>query len=186
MGKYLLFTMVLLILSIVLSVINLNLRYRSPTSHSMPPWIRVVFLDFLPPILLMKRPRSKKETSVWKDEEYILGRKRMQDRRFRQEEIVYGDDDDDEEDGLNRVSSTFVGVPRERIQLANKLCKECNVPIRNRRGNYPANVQKAIDGLLFVTKHLRDDDSQRLVREFLPTVYYRLIVINIDISLFFL
>uniref|UniRef100_A0A8C0IEK7 Cholinergic receptor nicotinic beta 2 subunit n=1 Tax=Bubo bubo TaxID=30461 RepID=A0A8C0IEK7_BUBBB len=43
-GKYLMFTMVLVTFSIVTSVCVLNVHHRSPTTHTMPPWVRSLFL----------------------------------------------------------------------------------------------------------------------------------------------
>uniref|UniRef100_A0A8C9NZ42 Cholinergic receptor nicotinic beta 2 subunit n=1 Tax=Spermophilus dauricus TaxID=99837 RepID=A0A8C9NZ42_SPEDA len=43
-GKYLMFTMVLVTFSIVTSVCVLNVHHRSPTTHTMAPWVKVVFL----------------------------------------------------------------------------------------------------------------------------------------------
>ncbi|KHN70752.1 Acetylcholine receptor subunit alpha-type unc-63 [Toxocara canis] len=55
-GKYLLFTMVLVTLSVVVTVITLNVHYRTPTTHTMPKWVRRVFIELLPRYLLMRRP----------------------------------------------------------------------------------------------------------------------------------
>ena len=59
-GKYLLFTMVLLTLSIIITVVVLNIHFRSPSTHIMSPWIRKVFLDILPRLLLISRPVDEK------------------------------------------------------------------------------------------------------------------------------
>ncbi|XP_041860992.1 neuronal acetylcholine receptor subunit alpha-2-like [Melanotaenia boesemani] len=55
-GEYLLFTMVFVTLSIIITVFVLNVHHRSPQTHSMPHWVRRVFLDLVPRILFMKRP----------------------------------------------------------------------------------------------------------------------------------
>ncbi|XP_076015692.1 neuronal acetylcholine receptor subunit alpha-3-like [Genypterus blacodes] len=55
-GEYLLFTMIFVTLSIVITVFVLNVHYRTPMTHSMPEWVRSVFLGVLPKVMLMRRP----------------------------------------------------------------------------------------------------------------------------------
>uniref|UniRef100_A0A3Q2CKM5 Cholinergic receptor, nicotinic, alpha 4b n=1 Tax=Cyprinodon variegatus TaxID=28743 RepID=A0A3Q2CKM5_CYPVA len=55
-GEYLLFTMVFVTLSIIITVFVLNVHHRSPKTHGMPQWVRRVFLDLVPRFLFMKRP----------------------------------------------------------------------------------------------------------------------------------
>ncbi|KAJ8016433.1 hypothetical protein DPEC_G00007160 [Dallia pectoralis] len=55
-GEYLLFTMIFVTLSIIITVFVLNVHHRSPQTHSMPQWVRRVFLDLVPCLLFMKRP----------------------------------------------------------------------------------------------------------------------------------
>ncbi|KAL3097033.1 hypothetical protein niasHS_002749 [Heterodera schachtii] len=55
-AQYLITTMVLVALSTMVSVVTVNIRFRSGATHQMSPWVRVIFLNFLPKILFMKRP----------------------------------------------------------------------------------------------------------------------------------
>jgi len=57
-AKYLLFTFVMNTVSILVTVVIINWNFRGPRTHSMPNWTRVVFLNYLPKILWMKRPRK--------------------------------------------------------------------------------------------------------------------------------
>ncbi|XP_068031978.1 neuronal acetylcholine receptor subunit alpha-6 [Anomalospiza imberbis] len=65
-GEYLLFTMIFVTLSIVITVFVLNIHYRTPMTHTMPKWVKTVFLSLLPKVLLMQRPleQQKKTTSI--------------------------------------------------------------------------------------------------------------------------
>uniref|UniRef100_A0A8C4BR69 Cholinergic receptor, nicotinic, alpha 3 n=1 Tax=Denticeps clupeoides TaxID=299321 RepID=A0A8C4BR69_9TELE len=60
-GEYLLFTMIFVTLSIVITVFVLNVHYRTPKTHTMPSWVRGIFLGFLPRIMFMTRPERDPE-----------------------------------------------------------------------------------------------------------------------------
>ncbi|XP_022237271.1 acetylcholine receptor subunit alpha-like 1 isoform X2 [Limulus polyphemus] len=61
LGKYLLFTMILVSFSVFVTIAVLNVNFRSPSTHHMAPWVRTVFLEILPKILRMKRPQESEE-----------------------------------------------------------------------------------------------------------------------------
>ncbi|XP_039432340.1 acetylcholine receptor subunit alpha-like isoform X3 [Culex pipiens pallens] len=56
LGKYLIFAMILVSISICVTVVVLNVHFRSPQTHRMAPWVKSVFIDFLPRFLFLKRP----------------------------------------------------------------------------------------------------------------------------------
>ncbi|XP_048376616.1 neuronal acetylcholine receptor subunit alpha-3-like isoform X1 [Stegostoma tigrinum] len=60
-GEYLLFTMIFVILSIVITVFVLNIHYRTPMTHTMPVWVKTIFLKLLPRVMFMKRPTASSE-----------------------------------------------------------------------------------------------------------------------------
>ncbi|XP_042233395.1 acetylcholine receptor subunit alpha-like 1 [Homarus americanus] len=49
--------MILDTLSICVTVVVLNVHFRSPQTHSMAPWVRRVFIHILPRLLVMRRPQ---------------------------------------------------------------------------------------------------------------------------------
>ncbi|CDW56202.1 nicotinic acetylcholine receptor alpha subunit [Trichuris trichiura] len=55
-GKYLLFTMIMVTLSVIVTVVSLNLHFRNPATHRMPKWVKQIFLRTLPHYLFMRRP----------------------------------------------------------------------------------------------------------------------------------
>merc|ERR1711899_361275 len=56
LGKFVLFTMMLDTFSICVTVVVLNVHFRSPQTHTMAPWVRRVFIHILPRLLVMRRP----------------------------------------------------------------------------------------------------------------------------------
>ncbi|XP_032785867.2 acetylcholine receptor subunit alpha-like [Daphnia magna] len=63
LGKFVLFTMILDTFSICVTVVVLNVHFRSPQTHTMSPWVRRVFIHILPRLLIMRRPLYAKFSS---------------------------------------------------------------------------------------------------------------------------
>ena len=60
-GKYILFTTVLVTMSVLSSVLILNINFRTDRTHEMSPWMKRLFLDILPKYLLMKKPEPEQK-----------------------------------------------------------------------------------------------------------------------------
>jgi nicotinic acetylcholine receptor len=56
LGKYLLFTLILVNLSIIITIITLNVHFRRHPTAGMALWFRKILLVYLPKLLFMKRP----------------------------------------------------------------------------------------------------------------------------------
>ncbi|OQR70870.1 acetylcholine receptor subunit alpha 1-like [Tropilaelaps mercedesae] len=61
LGKYLVFTMILVTVSVLVAIAVLNVHFRSPSTHKMSPWVRRIFIRILPRLLLMRSPQYKIE-----------------------------------------------------------------------------------------------------------------------------
>ena len=49
--------------SICVTVVVLNVHFRSPQTHTMAPWVRRVFIHILPRLLVMRRPGQKEKNT---------------------------------------------------------------------------------------------------------------------------
>ncbi|XP_065170452.1 acetylcholine receptor subunit alpha-like isoform X2 [Atheta coriaria] len=78
LGKYLIFAMILVSISICVTVVVLNVHFRSPQTHKMSPWVKRVFIHILPRLLVMRRPQYMFETNS----RYVSGRLMMRGRQF--------------------------------------------------------------------------------------------------------
>ncbi|XP_029000026.1 neuronal acetylcholine receptor subunit alpha-5 isoform X2 [Betta splendens] len=64
-GEYLVFTMIFVTLSIVITVFAINIHHRSSSTHnSMAPWVRRIFLHRLPKLLCMRSHVDRYATSA--------------------------------------------------------------------------------------------------------------------------
>ena len=66
-ARYLLFTFIMNIITIVITVVIINWNFRTPRTHRMPRWVRLAFLRYLPVLLLMRRPHHEDR---WRKKSY--------------------------------------------------------------------------------------------------------------------
>uniref|UniRef100_A0A672Z0X0 Neuronal acetylcholine receptor subunit beta-2 n=1 Tax=Sphaeramia orbicularis TaxID=375764 RepID=A0A672Z0X0_9TELE len=143
-GKYLMFTMVLVTFSIVTSVCVLNVHHRSPTTHTMPPWVKLVFLNKLPALLFMRQPRNSCE------------RQRLRQRRRAQEQKEGGrvfnkDDSDPCTCYVNRASvKQFGGDLGGAGGGSMDACP---------------GFEEAVEGVRFIANHMKSEDDDQSVSE---------------------
>ncbi|XP_040854745.1 neuronal acetylcholine receptor subunit beta-2 [Ochotona curzoniae] len=156
-GKYLMFTMVLVTFSIVTSVCVLNVHHRSPTTHTMAPWVKVIFLEKLPTLLFMQQPRHR------------CARQRLRLRRRQREREAGALFSREPTSGAADSCACFVN--RASVQgVAGAFGAEAT-PAAAGAGAGSAEtpcgcgLREAVDGVRFIADHMRSEDDDQSVSE---------------------
>ncbi|XP_020839634.1 neuronal acetylcholine receptor subunit alpha-2 [Phascolarctos cinereus] len=162
-GEYLLFTMIFVTLSIVITVFVLNVHHRSPGTHIMPHWVRVAFLGCIPRWLWMNRPLPVLElhhnpvqklstTHCWLDTNV----------------------DEDEKEGEEEEESwEFSGHSSPVIDTLcchcghhhGSPCSKTGIQLPKTGFLLPPSIQKALEGVHYIADHLRTEDADFSVKE---------------------
>ena len=132
-GKYLLFTMIVVTLSIFLAVYTLGIHFRRPSTHRMSPWVKRIFTEILPKVLLMRRPDLGNKPKVSVRTPNGTEQRTMGNNMDRQDGCLIL-----AEDRINSKDSEDL-----------------------RR--YPKEVREALSGVKYVADHLRSTDKDKMV-----------------------
>ncbi|CAF1470251.1 unnamed protein product [Adineta steineri] len=165
-GKYLLFTMILVTLSIVVTVVVLNIHFRSPLTHQMPPWVRRVFLHVLPKLLWMRRPktidplnyhmssvnqnRMKQTNRAPTTTNFVIPLLHSSPYQIRKRKTRLLDDYDVDSDGLEIINDDHEIKHNQHLDEPSL---------------YPHEIKKAFDGLKCIATHMRQEDEEKKVKE---------------------
>ncbi|XP_041850165.1 neuronal acetylcholine receptor subunit beta-4 isoform X2 [Melanotaenia boesemani] len=150
-GKYLMFTMVLVTFSIITSVCVLNVHHRSPSTHTMPSWVKLVFLVKLPALLFMKRPHN-----------YSARQRLRQQRCLRARRAILGHKNVTPPMGYSHSSRK--GDLRSTDYLHSGFISTQDLHQRS-NSDWAADVQEAVNGVRFVAEHMMGDDDDQSVIE---------------------
>ena len=173
MGKYILFTMVMVSLSVFISVVTLNVRFRSAGTHEMSKFTRALFFRILPRFLCMDTPGTEvdipgEETDFEFDDENApqsdLARLENPFKTSRNR-LNPTESDVDQIYGNSYIASSFIGARPEHLRNVDisGFCKACSTRKWDQSKKYPPHMLKALDGTAFVAKHMKDDDKSTKV-----------------------
>ncbi len=194
MGKYILFTMVMVSLSVFISVVTLNVRFRSAGTHQMSRLTRALFFRILPKFLCMDAPGPDVSvtgvpsvTGSDQDDDGGIIRFSVDNDAATHSDLARlanpfkttrnrlnpTESDLEQIYGNSYVTSSFIGV---NADLSN-FCKACSARRWDASRRYPPHMLKALDGTAFVAKHMKEDDESNKVSAILD--FYPLLKPNL-------
>nr|AWJ68152.1 putative nicotinic acetylcholine receptor 1 [Hirudo verbana] len=168
-AKYLLFTFIMNIVTILITVIIINWNFKTPRTHRMPRWVRVVFLNYLPKFLLMKRPHHEER---WSKKAYSR-RNRPSIRpeltlnpdpgstQFNTEQPFKPLESHEMENfkGRGELRSGHVSGREGATSFYEASSADVQIP------NMSTETQKAIDAVRFIAAHLKNEDDYAEILE---------------------
>ncbi|KAJ6217019.1 hypothetical protein RDWZM_008176 [Blomia tropicalis] len=135
LGKYLIFTLVLVTLSVIVTILVLNIHFRSPSTHRMSPWVRKTFIHTLPKWLLMRPPQYRLDLPEGSDKK------------------------NNEKKGVPESNTAQVGMPtingklaRHSLGIEPQLC-------------YPRKIDQIIKNAIFIAHHRDNADEYKSNQE---------------------
>ncbi|XP_036397757.1 neuronal acetylcholine receptor subunit alpha-2a [Megalops cyprinoides] len=179
-GEYLLFTMIFVTLSIVVTVFVLNVHHRSPGTHEMPRWVHAVFLHAIPRWLFMKRPAPDRKRRRPPQSASPPGKGRASRLSTSQSWLRETDVDRHSQDMERGLPSSFsfpstplpqhhqfVGVAGQLggwIDPAQHPAFEIGSLADSTHSLSPS-VLRALEGVQYIANHLRAEDADFSVKE---------------------
>ena len=164
LGKYILFTCAMVTISVFSSVVVLNVHFRTTATHKMHGFTRKLFINILPRLLFMHRPEEKK-SEEGEDEEVDLSPHQSDLSNYVNpyKNKFHRIDSTDQEAGGSTTTleptTSFVGFDPSAFNLS-AVCQTCPT---NKHTRYPPNALRAMDGMLYIAKHIKEDDHNNKV-----------------------
>lgn len=179
-GKYLMFTMVLVTFSIITSVCVLNVHHRSPSTHTMPKWVKLVFLDKLPMLLFMRRPEGNSSRQRLRQRRHLKDNRALLGLRCgapcnsgisSSASVLLAASSASALSSPGHFYSKGTSFYRKVDQRHTEFLPNGKVlnqgDMRRGQSELGVDVQEAVDGVRYVADHMMGNDDDQSVSEYL-------------------
>uniref|UniRef100_A0A674PH73 Acetylcholine receptor subunit beta n=1 Tax=Takifugu rubripes TaxID=31033 RepID=A0A674PH73_TAKRU len=136
--NYVMFTMILVTFSVILSVVVLNLHHRTPSTHIMPNWVRKVFIHFLPKYIGMTRPKLEEHDDTSEEEPIRSFNGRQPGGEY----------------FIRKINPDLSTVQLQRLAHSDSFCLIL-----------PPNLKSAIEAVTYMAEQLKKQDTDDSVRK---------------------
>uniref|UniRef100_A0A0K0DR75 Neur_chan_memb domain-containing protein n=1 Tax=Angiostrongylus cantonensis TaxID=6313 RepID=A0A0K0DR75_ANGCA len=145
-----LLTFVLNVITILVTVIIINIYFRSPNTYRMPTWVRKLFLEWMPFVMCMQRPKStsRKQANERKGVTQLPGLGKFTVNPATHHPFCPSADD--------RTASTKVH------SSTNEITQD---PTTSMYYPLPVDALQAIDAIEYITEYLKQDEEYKMYRD---------------------
>ncbi|KAE8617021.1 hypothetical protein XENTR_v10008954 [Xenopus tropicalis] len=155
-GEYLLFTMIFVTLSIVITVFVLNVHYRTPKTHTMPHWVKRFFLHLLPKVMFMTRP--EKQPYALKPQAYLdISSSEI---RSCQDQLFY----QDSSCACGQLKRLYTSDTACNVTRGSSLESMYNLGLHSGSGLSPE-IREAIEDVHFIAENMKAQDEAKEVQD---------------------
>ncbi|KAM8876694.1 neuronal acetylcholine receptor subunit beta-4 [Synchiropus picturatus] len=174
MGKYLMFTMVLVTFSIITSVCVLNVHHRSPSTHTMPGWVKLLFLVKLPSLLFMRRPHNNSSRQRLRQQQCLSARKAILGLGYptapkanisKSTSVLLSSDSAFSTPGHKNVAPPLAIFSHRKTDLHTTGFSSTQDLHQRVSSEWAADLHEAVKGVRFVADHMMEDDDDQSVIE---------------------
>jgi hypothetical protein len=181
LGKYLLFTLILVNLSILLTIFILNLHHRKPNTHKMPRWMKRLFIDIMPKLLMIERPKIPASESTGVETSGLVDYSQLEEKVKSRPFMPYFNTNT----AAAVAASPLVDANIESDNLLLRLKKNMSfrsfnssneLNVGQSSGNkYPKSIMDALRGIKYINTQMKKDSDERKVIDDLFLFLYILI-----------
>ena len=152
-SKYLFFTFLMNIVTVITAVAIININFRSPRTYKMPRWIRIIFLNWLPMAMFMKRPDHQAKYQRWNERKREAREANAAPTRFN--------------GTVNHNGSSGIELSDYKLNDDPEMPRMTSAPPTS-TFTISSKATKALEAIEFITEHLKTvDDNEEVSAIFL-------------------